>query len=181
MDTMMLSTQAEIVRALRTEFDDGFTLLVEAYQPGIYSGALRFTRSREDAQEVAQDTFLRAYRALEQYDDARIDALQVRAWLWTIAVNLCRTRARRARPTSSLPRDDVLGAELDTHFDNDDWNRRLDALSSPQRTAVVLRHVVDLPVTEIAAITGRPIGTVKADISRGLKKLRTTLESEMLK
>lgn len=180
MDTMTPSPQTHVRDTLLSDFDGGFTLLVETYQPGIYSGALRFTRSREDAQEVAQDTFLRAYRALESYDDTRIEDIQFRPWLWTIAMNLCRTRAKRARTTSPLPDDDLLGVSQVDHFDDDDWNKRLGALTSPQRTAVVLRHVVDLPIAEIAVVTARPEGTVKADISRGLAKLRTHLEQETL-
>jgi RNA polymerase sigma-70 factor (ECF subfamily) len=178
MDTMTIPREADVRHTLVSDFDDGFTVLVKTYQPGIYSGALRLTRSREDAQEVAQDTFLRAYGALGKYDDDRIRSLKVRPWLWTIAVNLVRTRARRARPTSPLPPDETLGSEPEDHFDDTEWNQRLGVLSQPQRTAVILRHVVDLPVNEIAEITGRPVGTVKADISRGLAKLRTILQEE---
>ena len=54
----------------------------------------------------------------------------------------------------------------------------LGRLSDDQRTAVVLRHVVDLPIADIAEITGRPQGTVKADVSRGLARLRTALDTE---
>ena len=178
MDTMTIPSKTDVRHTLVSDLDAGFTALVRTYQPGIYSGALRMTHSREDAQEVAQDTFLRAYTALGKYDDDRVLRLQVRPWLWTIAVNLCRTRAKRARPTSPLPPDEVLGSELDDHFHDTEWNRRLGLLSHPQRTAVVLRHVADLPVNEIAQVTGRPVGTIKADISRGLAKLRTIIQEE---
>jgi RNA polymerase sigma factor (sigma-70 family) len=178
MDTMTIPSTTDVRTMLLSDLDEGFTVLVRAYQPGIYSGALRLTHSREDAQEVAQDTFLRAYRALGKYDEDRIRDLQVRPWLWTIAVNLCRTRAKRSRPTSPLPPEEILGADGDDQFDDTDWNRRLGALSQPQRRAVILRHVADLPVNEIAEVTGRPVGTVKTDISRGLAKLRNTMEAE---
>jgi len=178
MDTMTIPRKTDVRDTLVSDLDDGFTVLVRTYQPGIYSGALRLTRSREDAQEVAQDTFLRAYTALGKYDDERIRNLQIRPWLWTIAVNLCRTRAKRARPTRPLPPDEILGGEPDEHFDDSAWSRRLGALSNPQRTAVILRHVADLPVNEIAEITGRPVGTTKTDISRGLAQLRTIVHEE---
>jgi RNA polymerase sigma factor (sigma-70 family) len=178
MDTMTIPSKTDVRQTLVSDLDGGFTVLVRIYQPGIYSGALRLTRSREDAQEVAQDTFLRAYRALGKYDTDRILSLQVRPWLWTIAVNLCRTRATRSRIAGPLPPDEMLGGEPDDHFYDADWNRRLEALSQPQRTAVILRHVADLPVKEIAQISGRPVGTVKADISRGLTQLRRIMEEE---
>jgi RNA polymerase sigma-70 factor (ECF subfamily) len=59
-----------------------------------------------------------------------------------------------------------------------EWDRRLSVLSDHQRTAVVLRHVVGLGVVEISEITGRPEGTVKADVHRGLTRLRKTIEEE---
>jgi RNA polymerase sigma-70 factor (ECF subfamily) len=178
MDTMTIPRTIDVHQTLVSDLDDGFTMLVRTYQPGIYSGAFRLTRSREDAQEVAQDTFLRAYTALGKYNDERIRSLQIRPWLWTIAVNLCRTRAKRTRPTLPLPPDEILGGEPDRHFDDTVWSERLGGLSDPQRTAVILRHVADLPVTEIAEITGRPLGTTKTDISRGLTRLRTMIQAE---
>jgi RNA polymerase sigma-70 factor (ECF subfamily) len=178
MDTMTIPSKTDVRHTLVSDLDNGFTVLVQTYQPGIYSGALRLTHSRQDAEEVAQDTFLRAYTALGKYNDERIRNLRVRPWLWTIAVNLCRTRATRARSTSQLPPDDTLGGDVDEHFDDIEWNRRLAVLPQFQRTAVILRHVADLPVNEIAEITGRPVGTVKADISRGLARLRTIVQEE---
>jgi RNA polymerase sigma-70 factor (ECF subfamily) len=58
------------------------------------------------------------------------------------------------------------------------WDVRLSALPTNQRRAVVLRHVVGMGIAEIAEATGRPQGTVKADIHRGLEKLRKTMEQE---
>ncbi len=175
---MTLPDQAEIRRLILDDLDGGFTLMVTSYQPGIYSGALRITRHHDDAQEVAQDTFLRAYRALERYDADQVATLALRPWLWTIALNLCRNRVRRSRFTSPLPSEEIISVSDEVPFDEEGWNDRFAKLTVTQRTAVVLRHVVDLPIAEIAEITGRPTGTVKADISRGLDKLRTIIDGE---
>jgi RNA polymerase sigma-70 factor (ECF subfamily) len=178
MTTMTMPDQSEICKALLEDLDAGFTRMVVTYQPGVYSGAYRLTRHHEDAQEVAQDTFVRAYRALERYDADQIATLQIRPWLWTIALNLCRNRATRSKPTSSLPSQDFIEIVDEEPFDHGEWNARLANLPGPQRTAVVLRHVVDLPIAEIVAATGRPEGTIKTDISRGLTRLRRILEQE---
>ena len=169
-----------IIEAMRRDLDSGFTELVRTYQPGIYSGAYRLTRSRTEAEDVAQDAMLRAYRSLSGFDDQRLSELRIRPWLWTIALNLVRSRAGK-------PRDDTEAAEWmhpptvdEEPMDDDAWNQRLARLNGPQRTAVVLRHVLDLPIAEIAEITGRPEGTVKADISRGLESLRRTMTREAL-
>ena len=168
----------DILMGMVEDLDTGFIDLVRVHQPGIYSGAYRLLRDRHDAEDVAQDTFARAYRALEGYSPARIRNLRLRGWLWTIALNLCRTRGARSSPASSPVLDDDAATVDDEPFDADHWNALLAGLSDDQRTAVVLRHVADLPIADIADITGRPEGTVKADVSRGLARLRATLETE---
>ena len=175
-----METDSAIVAALRSDLDDGFTQLVRTHQRGIYSGALRLTRNRTEAEDVAQETMLRAYRSLSTFDDTRLAELRPRPWLWTIAINLVRSRSRK-------PREDTEAAEWmhpptydDEPLDDAVWNERLGRLSHPQRTAVVLRHVLDLPVAEIAEIMGRPEGTIKADVSRGLEGLRRAMEREAL-
>ncbi len=180
MRTATLPTETEICRALVDDLDRGFTTMVRTFQPGVYSGARRLTHHHQDAQEVAQDTFVRAYAALSTYDEDRILDMRLRAWLWTIALNLCRSRAKKriAVPTDIDPEHVV---EYDEEFlDDMAWTELLATLAEPQRNAVVLRHVLDLPISEIAEITDRPEGTVKADISRGLARLRTAIETEDL-
>ncbi len=174
------SSDAEIQRILLTDRDLGFTMLVRRYQPGIYSGALRLTHRHEDAEEVAQDTFLRAYRALDQYDEERVRELRLQGWLWTIALNLCRTRATRPKRETPRSAEPTEWTADSVPLDVEVWRRLLDRLSEDQRNAVVLRHVVDLPIADIAAATGRPEGTVKTDISRGLAKLRDAATREEL-
>lgn len=172
------STDREIKQALVTHRDAGFTMLVVRFQPGIYSGARRLTHRHEDAEEVAQETFLRAYRALGGYDDRRISNLKLSGWLWTIAINLCRDRASgRRRPIAIDTRLAASGADAPP-IDAAAWNERLARLSTDQRTAVVLRHVADLSIADISEIVGRPQGTVRADISRGLDHLRDVLARE---
>ena len=168
-----------LARALHDDFDRGFTELVRAHQPGVYAGVVRLLWRRETAEDIAQDTFLRAYRALSDYDDDRIAAMRFRPWLWTIAINLCRNHVRRTPVEGALPERERNGIEDDEPFDDERWSAALSQLSEPQRTAVVLRHVVDLPIADIAEISGRAEGTVKSDISRGLDRLRTIIEPEV--
>ena len=177
-----------LVDRLARDVDAAFPAVVEAHIDGIFSGVRRLAPSHADAEDLTQEAFIRAYRALCKYDTERIRALRLRPWLWTIALNLCRsaarTRSRRVTevdlggiheitPGRETTETDAIGAAMETR-----WAERLSALSAPQRTAVVLRHVADLPYTEIAAITGRPVGTVKADVHRGIDRLRTILANE---
>ena len=173
-----MPTEAQIKKALVENFDNGFTELVSEYQPGIYSGARRLTRHAHDAQDIAQDTFVRAYSAMSKFDSERILDLKVRAYLWTIALNLCRNRATRRVPELSILEHETAVEDASPSLDEAVWSRRLETLNTHQREAVVMRHILDMPIAEITQVTGRPSGTVKADIARGLDRLRATIEAE---
>jgi len=181
------SGPALLAGRLARDLDAAFPDLVVAHQDGIYSGVRRLVSTAADAEDVTQETFVRAYRALLDYSPERIEALGLPGWLWTIALNLCRNAARgRLRKPAAAPLS-LAGDQADaadTAADalatvaEDEWRERLDALSRPVRTAVVLRHVVGLPYVDIAAAVDRPPGTVKADVHRGLARLRDMLDNE---
>lgn len=169
---------------LAKDVDSAFPEMVLDYQDRLYSGVRSFVGSA-DAEDVTQEAFIRAHRALQSYDRERIESLQVNAWLWTIALNLCRNwaRTKSRRPQTTQLTFDHQGdggadiAALDAAM-LDSWRERLQSLSATQRTAVVLRHIVGLAYAEIAAVTDRPIGTTKTDVSRGLTALRRILAEE---
>lgn len=155
---------------------------VEAYQHSVYSGLRRLAPSAADAEDLAQETFVRAFRAFERYEPERIESLRLSGWTWTIALNLARnaarTRSRRPVTVEATWDGPDLGAGVDDLMDHDEWARRLEALNGPQRSGVVLRHVVGLSYEEIAEATGRAVGTVKADVHRGLARLRRIMDEE---
>jgi RNA polymerase sigma factor (sigma-70 family) len=173
--------------ALADDRDAAFPHLVRALQDGIYSGALRLTGSPSDAEEIAQEAFTRAYRALGEYPAERIRALRLRGWVWTIAANLCRNRARARsrRPEEPLPAvfppaDPAPGPEHEAmaRCERERLASHLSRLPWGPRAAVVLRHIAGLGYAEIATALGRPLGTVKSDVHRGLARLRESLEEE---
>jgi RNA polymerase sigma factor (sigma-70 family) len=162
---------------LARDLDEAFPDLVRWMQDPIYSGLRRIHGS--DAEDLAQEAFIRAYRALQGYSAERVRALQLRGWMWTIALNLGRNALRdRARRPLPVEVDDRYAVNDPEPPDEVSWDRRLGALSLAQRRAVVLRHVAGLSVAETALALGRPEGTVKADVHRGLEKLKTILEAE---
>ncbi len=185
-------TALRVIADLTLDADLGFATLYEAYQNAVYSTALRLSGHRQEAEDLAAETFLRAYRALCGYGPDRIAALRPRAWLLTILTNLwrngLRTAARRPRttpltgpraddspdPTAHQIPDPSPGVE--TTVTHRETGRELAALLQrlppAQRAAVVLRHVGDLPIHEIATVLDLPEGTVKSHISRGLTRLR---------
>jgi RNA polymerase sigma factor (sigma-70 family) len=181
---------AKLTRLAAALADDraaAFPDLVRALQDGIYSGALRLTGDRAAAEEVTQEAFLRAYRALGAYPASQVRSLALREWMWTITLNLCRNRARtlHRRPEgpwenpAAVP-DPAPGPEQAalTAADRERLAHHLARLPWTTRAAVVLRHVAGLSYPEIAVALGRPPGTIKSDVHRGLQRLRGFLEEE---
>jgi RNA polymerase sigma-70 factor (ECF subfamily) len=168
----------DLANALATDLDATFPKVVESLGTQLFWGLRRICGDHQEAEDLTQETFIRAFRALDGYEAERIRAMDLRPWLWTIAMNLGRNhlRDRSRRPTYVEMTDS--GREDPEPVDGVEWDRRLSVLSDHQRTAVVLRHVVGLGVVEISEITGRPEGTVKADVHRGLTRLRKTIEEE---
>ena len=189
-----MDTDRTLIAALADDLDGSFEALVLAHQDRIYSIALRMLGDPRDAEEAAQDAFVRAYRALAGYDRTRIEELRLRPWLATIVLNLCRSRLTRrpatdqggavARPRAcraswspeprrraARPRSPSPGRAAR------EWAELLLTLPATYRSAVVLRHVDGLSYPELAIALDRPEGTVKAQVHRGLALLRTAFEA----
>jgi RNA polymerase sigma-70 factor (ECF subfamily) len=161
---------------LSQDLDKWFPDVVRELERDLFSG-LRSLAGAE-AEDLAQETFVRAYQALRGYPKQRIAAIALRPWIWTIALNLGRNhlRAKSRRPQAVELLD--FGATDPEPIDVAAWWRRLNGLSVPIRRAVVLRHVVGLDYDEISLALDRPVGTVKADVHRGLDRLRKIMEQE---
>jgi RNA polymerase sigma factor (sigma-70 family) len=180
----------ELPARLARDLDGSFEALVVAHQRLVFGLALRVVGDRGDAEEVAQDTFARAYHALAGYEAERVAAMRLRPWLARIALNLARNRVRR-RPPPARPLEDGHGQPLavaapaaaepaavaERRTELDFWAGLLAGLPRGQREAVVLRHVEGLPYEEVAEVLGRPVGTVKTHVHRGVRQLRERLEA----
>jgi RNA polymerase sigma factor (sigma-70 family) len=181
---------AELPARLARDLDGSFEALVVAYERLVFGLALRVVGDRADAEEVAQDTFERAYWALAGYPPERVAAMALRPWLATIARNLARNRLR-GRPPPARPLEDGDGQPLavaapaaaepaqvaERRGDRELLVELLAGLPRGQREAVVLRHVEGLAYAEVAEVLGRPVGTVKTHAHRGVRQLRLELEA----
>ena len=175
---------------LARDLDGAFEAVVAAHADLVYGLALRSTRDPAAAEDLAQDAFVRAYRALAGYPPRRIRDLHLRAWLSRVTINLARNRARDrlARPvsaqldeghlaladTAAQPEDAVLRREAAAA-----WQARLAALPRHYALAVELRHVQGLSYAEMAEALGRPVNTVKVHVHRGVALLRAAYEKEI--
>lgn len=178
---------------LAVDLDGAFEGLVLAYQGRLYGFAFNLCHDRRDAEEIAQDAFVRAYRALLTYSPERRRALALRPWLYQIVLNVARNRRRRRQaPMVSLESEDAgasarspWGArllEVDPSSNPDAVTERAEtattlaahvaSLPARYRAAVVLRHVEGFSYAEVADVLGQPVGTVKSNVHRGTRELR---------
>jgi RNA polymerase sigma-70 factor (ECF subfamily) len=175
-------TDEELVLLARQGDPDAFDQLVARHQSAVYRAALAALRVREDAEEVAQDAFIRAWGALGRF---RGDS-SFRTWILRIAWNRAISR-RRSLATwlrRSTPIDDVAepaavgegqqawmqSAELQLHA-----TRAIQALTPKLRDALLLAQSGEYQYDEIAQVLGVPLGTVKWRISEARRKVRETL------
>lgn len=184
----MSDDESGLCERLARDLDAHFERVVLTYQDRLYLFALRFIGQPGDAEEVVQDAFVRAYRALASYPPERVRAMALRPWLFRIVVNLARNRVRRMRAWRETSSDEAgtiepAADERDgpqAMAERAEWardlSRLLAGLPPRYRAAVILRHVNELDYAEIATLLDRPVGTVKSDVHRGLRLLRLAWE-----
>jgi RNA polymerase sigma-70 factor (ECF subfamily) len=166
---------ADLARAA-TGDAEAFTLIVERYQGMVYSVAYNVLGNHTDAEDAAQEAFLRCYRKLSQY---RSEAT-FSTWLFRLALTAAvdYRRRERARP-EPVEFPDLAGevSEVPDGVDAATIVAALADLPEDYRVPTVLRDVYGLPYQEIAELTGRPLGTVKVMVHRGRASLRLKLRA----
>jgi len=176
----------ELLARLARDAHAAFGDLVAAHQDLVYGVGLRVVRDPALAEDVAQEAFVSAYRALCRFDAERIAALRVRPWLARIALNTARNSLRARRPAESLdeavqppaPAAEEPLSLAQRREERSTWARLLAGLPERYRLAVALRHVEGLSYQELAATLRRPAGTVKSDVHRGVALLRAAYDAE---
>lgn len=189
--------ECDLNEAIAGNLDGAFEPFVVCFQERIYRFALRYAGSREDAEEIAQDAFVRAYHALQSYPPEQRLELKLRPWLYTITLNVARNRARRKRhpslsidspfPGSNGPMEieetatqSQPGSIAERRETGNELATAIASLPARYRAPVILRHVEGLSYAEVAQTLEQPVGTAKANVHRGIRLLRESLESSNL-
>ena len=177
-----------IVRKVLQGDVNAFEKLVTEYERAVYAIAQRMTGNAEDAADMTQETFIKAYNSLSSFrGDSKFSV-----WLYRIANNVCLDflRSRSRKPTVSLSTEDDDGEEtqldiadesqspellLENALTRDAVRRGLDSLPPDYKQILLLREIQGLSYEEIAAALGIESGTVKSRIFRARKRLCTFL------
>ncbi len=174
-----------LVQRVRAGDDSAFARLVETYQSQVYNLAYRMLRQRQEAEDAAQETFLRAYRQLSTYrTDQRFSS-----WLLAIAAHYCVDQLRRRRFLwLSLEDVPIIGSLVSREPDpegaalaseqRDEVARLLACLPPRYRLVTILRYNYDLPTAEIATIVGSTDGAVKTQLSRARDMLAAQVRAQ---
>ena len=157
-----------------------FEALVDRHYADCLRYATRMLGERADAEEAVQDTFVRAFRSLRRYDNRG----QLRAWLFRILVNRCRSvlarRSRRGRLLGRPVAAEVDGPPLEEPREGE-WllqevERGLALLAPEQREAFLLKYVEELSYEEMSALTGAGVSALKMRVKRACERLREILK-----
>lgn len=154
---------------------EDFAVLVERHQQALYAFVLRYLGDPDAAEDVVQTTFVRAYTALRTF---RGDS-SFKTWLHRIAINECRSRARKERQRKEVALDEVgdgmLPADspdLASAVDGRGLRTHIDRLAPLQKSVLVMRVFGDLPFKEIARIEGTSEGSAKVTYHNAIKRLK---------
>ena len=171
-------SEAEIIaRVLRGE-RQAYAMLVDAYKSPIYNLAYRMTGSSDDADDLTQETFIRAYQYLWRYDMHR----KFFTWLYTLALNLIRSHLRKKNKynksseelSAHLLSDKNPSPETDL-IETQEINVYLLRLEEQSRALLIMKYMQELSFEEITQITGKSLSAVKMSVYRGLEKLKELL------
>jgi RNA polymerase sigma-70 factor (ECF subfamily) len=175
--------EADLIREARAGSDAAWEALVGQHQEAVFRLAYLLTGDASDADDVAQEAFIRAFRSLHRFDSAR----PWRPWVLSIAANLARNRRRSiGRYFAHLSRyarlnpEPVLnpeGAVVEQHRVQALWHA-VQRLEPADQEVIYLRYFLELPVEETAAVLQVAPGTVKSRLHRALNRLRLVVEAE---
>ncbi|GAF65210.1 RNA polymerase sigma factor SigW [Alkalihalobacillus trypoxylicola] len=179
-----------LIKEVRKGDEQAFAELVELYKDKVYQVAYRMVGNPYEAQDVAQEAFLRSYMNIDQFDINR----KFSTWIFRIATNVAIDRLRKKKPDyylqeevkgsdgltlesqiaadEELPEDQVVKLEMQEWI-QDEINR----LPPKYRTVVILKYMEDLSLKEISEILDMPVSTVKTRIHRGREALRKRMKN----
>jgi RNA polymerase sigma-70 factor (ECF subfamily) len=176
----------ELSLALSGNVDGNFEKLIRAFQDRLYSFSLRLTNNRADAEEIVQEGFVRAFRALKAYPPQRVEGIDLKPWLYRIVLNVFRTRVRKAlprnfsfddsNPTSGKAEEAAAGPNPEEAAERGEIRKQLEqavtSLPERYRVPLVLRYGENIAYSKIKDILKQPEGTVKSNVHRGVQLLR---------
>lgn len=182
---------SDLAELLAIDLNSYFRQLVVSFQQRIYSFVLRQTGSPQDAEDIVQETFIRAYHALADYPPERVRSMKLQPWLYKITLNIF-YRSKSAQRLQCVPLDlseesglleiaEEEGEQPEQLLLDKEEGRELanevSRLPAHYRIVVCLYYYEELSYREIAETLNQPLGTVKSNVHRGMLLLRKAMQA----
>lgn len=177
--------EQDLIRRAQKRDQEAFAALVSEHQRYVYNLALRVLKNEEEALDLTQETFVRAWTALPNFRGQS----RFRTWLYRIATNLCYNRLPNLRRSLNDLGEEVIAEVPETNLPFDDpahglesrelrsyLHKAIDDLEENYRLLISLRYQNELSYEEIATMLNLPLGTVKTGLFRAKEQLRRALE-----
>lgn len=179
-----------LVDELRSGNHDSFAELVELYKDGVFAVAYKILYDRGEAEDAAQETFIRAYTRIDTYDSQ----YKFKTWIYRIATNVAIDRLRKRKPEYSMDAE-IAGTDGLTYQDHladeapqpdaqvvhreirGEMHEAIKQLPDKYRIPLLLKYVDDLSLKEISVMIDMPVATVKTRIFRGREMLKTIFQN----
>ena len=167
----MLTDDRKVIERVLNGDSEAFNILVRQWEKPIYNFILRMISDRDEAMDLCQDCFMKAFRELRTLKDRD----RFSSWLYRIAHNTCLSRIRKDQGKIWVELDEDKGSNHVPAENRLAVEKALRQLPEDQREAVILKVFQGLKFEEIAAIQGAPVSTVKSRLYMGFEKLRSIL------
>lgn len=173
MENVSTLTEREIILAVIKGNKEAYQQIITTYMQKAYYIALGFVHNHQDALDLSQDCFIKAYRKLKKYDLNR----PFFPWFYQILKNLCIDHYKKKRRLNEVPLDDIkiLGKKQEDREMKESLWKGIAELPIEQREVIILRYFRQMSYIEIAEVTGKPVGTVMSSLYYAKKKLKDIL------
>jgi RNA polymerase sigma-70 factor (ECF subfamily) len=163
-------SEQEILEGVQKGDKETYGVIVKRYMHSAYYVALGFVHNQQDALDVSQDAFIKAFRKIKMFDTSK----PFFPWFYRLLRNLCIDHLKRKRRMRAIPLEDVpvLADEKEDRELKETLWKGIEKLSFEQREVVILRYFRQFSYAEISEIIGKPIGTVMSSLFYAKKKLK---------
>jgi RNA polymerase sigma-70 factor (ECF subfamily) len=167
-------SESEVIRQVKKGNREAYQVIVERYMQRAYYIALGFVRNSQDAMDISQDSFIKAFRKIKRFDPEK----SFFPWFYKLLKNLCLDHIKRRSRIQEIPLDEarILNEEREDREMKEILWRGIETLSFEQKEVIILRYFQQFSYQEIAEITAKPVGTVMSSLFYAKKRLKEAIK-----
>jgi RNA polymerase sigma-70 factor (ECF subfamily) len=172
-ETSALS-ESKVIKKVQKGNREAYQVIVERYMQRAYYIALGFVRNSQDAMDISQESFIKAFRKIKRFDSEK----SFFPWFYKLLKNLCLDHIKRRSRVREIPLDEarVLKEEREDREMKEILWRGIEKLSFEQKEVIILRYFQQFSYKEIAEITAKPVGTVMSSLYYAKKRLKEAIK-----